>query len=134
MSRRFLLVPFLFAYAGAIFAQTAPAPAPETSLTLDQAVALALTNQPLIEQALAAVEAARDRVGEAQSAYYPNVSAGAPTTGSSPARPSALRLSCLRRAASLPRRRRCWRRFCPFSRQPRASPFSRRTIGTSMSV
>jgi outer membrane protein TolC len=44
------------------------------TLTVDQAVSRTRTNQPLIHQALAAVEAARARVGEAQSAYYPTVS------------------------------------------------------------
>lgn len=43
------------------------------TLTVEQAVARAKTNQPLILQAQAAVEAARARVGEAQSAYYPNI-------------------------------------------------------------
>jgi outer membrane protein TolC len=47
------------------------------TLTLDRAIARAMANQPLIQQAEAAVEAARARVGEAQSAYYPNVSAAA---------------------------------------------------------
>ena len=46
-------------------------------LTVDQAVARALANQPLIQQAQAAVEAARARVGEAQSAYYPFVNGSA---------------------------------------------------------
>jgi len=44
------------------------------SLTVDQAVARALANQPLIQQAQASLEAARARVGEAQSAYFPSVS------------------------------------------------------------
>jgi outer membrane protein len=48
-------------------------PPPETALTIEQAVALATTNQPLIRQAEAAVEAARARVGEAQSVFYPNL-------------------------------------------------------------
>jgi len=46
---------------------------PEAALTVEQAVALATANQPLIRQAEAAVEAARARVGEAQSVYYPNL-------------------------------------------------------------
>jgi outer membrane protein len=45
------------------------------SLTVDQAVARALANQPMILQAQASLEAARARVGQAQSAYWPNVSA-----------------------------------------------------------
>jgi len=44
------------------------------TLTLEQAVSKARTNQPLIQQALAAMEAARARIGEAQSQYYPTVS------------------------------------------------------------
>ncbi len=44
------------------------------TLTVEQAVSRAKANQPLIRQALAAVEAARARVGEAQSSYYPMVS------------------------------------------------------------
>ena len=44
------------------------------TLTVEQAVSRAKSNQPLIQQALAAVEAARARVGEAQSSYYPTVS------------------------------------------------------------
>jgi outer membrane protein TolC len=44
------------------------------TLTVEQAVARTKANQPLIRQALDAVEAARARVGEAQSAYYPMVS------------------------------------------------------------
>jgi outer membrane protein TolC len=50
------------------------------TLTLEQVVARAIANQPLILQAEAAVEAARARVGQAQSAYYPNVSAAASYT------------------------------------------------------
>jgi outer membrane protein len=44
------------------------------TLTVEQAVSRARTNQPVILQAQAAVEAARARVGEAQSTYYPNIS------------------------------------------------------------
>jgi outer membrane protein TolC len=80
----------LFTLAAALFAQAEASPqgtaaqgaplqaldAPVT-LTLEQAIARALANQPLIQQAAAAVEAARARVGEAQSAYYPSVSANA---------------------------------------------------------
>jgi len=50
------------------------------TLTVEQAVARARTNQPLIQQALAAEEAARARVGEAQSQYYPTVSGTASYT------------------------------------------------------
>ena len=57
--------------AGLLTAQSA------AGLTVDQAVAMALANQPLIQQAQAAVEAARARVGEAQSTYYPSVSGSA---------------------------------------------------------
>jgi len=72
---------FLLAGAGAMaFAQDAGQSASATqgagqsaalTLTVDQAMARALANQPLIQQAQAAVEAARARVGEANSAYYP---------------------------------------------------------------
>jgi outer membrane protein TolC len=44
------------------------------TLSLEQVVAQARSNQPLIRQAQAAAEAARERVGEAQSAYYPSLS------------------------------------------------------------
>ena len=44
------------------------------TLTLEQVLARAMANQPLILQAEAAVQAARARVGQAQSAYYPFVS------------------------------------------------------------
>ena len=66
----------LFTLGAGLFAQAAQA-AQDTAatLTLDQVVARAVTNQPLILQAQAAVEAARARVGQAQSAYYPSVSA-----------------------------------------------------------
>jgi outer membrane protein len=47
------------------------------ALTVEQAVTRAASNQPLIRQAEAAVEAARTRVGQAQSAYYPNLQAAA---------------------------------------------------------
>ncbi len=50
---------------------------PAAALTVEQAVALAAANQPLIRQAEAAVEAARARVGEAQSVFYPNLTASA---------------------------------------------------------
>jgi len=58
-------------------AQGAPQAAQNTaiSLTFEQAISRATANQPLIQQAVAAVEAARARVGEAQSAYYPSISA-----------------------------------------------------------
>jgi len=45
------------------------------SLTADQAVARALANQPVILQAQASLEAARARVGQVQSAYWPAISA-----------------------------------------------------------
>jgi outer membrane protein TolC len=71
----------LLAPVGALTAQSAgtdaaaPAEGGGVTLTVQQAVARARTNQPLIRQALASVEAARARVGQAQSSYYPNVSA-----------------------------------------------------------
>ena len=66
--------------SGAILAAqaAAPAAAPDSAggvtLTVEQAVARARTNQPLILQAQAGVDAARERVGEAQSTYYPSLS------------------------------------------------------------
>ncbi len=50
------------------------------TLTVAQAIERTMANQPLIQQAEAAVEAARARVGEAESAYYPNVNAAATYT------------------------------------------------------
>ena len=47
----------------------------KTTLTVELAIAKALANQPLIQQAQATVEAARARVGQAQSAYYPHINA-----------------------------------------------------------
>jgi outer membrane protein len=72
----------------ALFAQQADQGAPGTqaartgegasvTLTVDQAIARALANQPLIQQAQAAVEAARARVGQANSAYFPRIGANA---------------------------------------------------------
>ena len=64
----------LFTLGAGLFAQDVQDTA-AASLTLDQAVARAVANQPLILQAQAAVEAARARVGQAQSTYFPSVSA-----------------------------------------------------------
>ena len=50
------------------------------TLTVEQAIARALANQPMIQQAQAAVESARARVGEARSSYYPNLSGTASYT------------------------------------------------------
>ena len=47
------------------------------TLTIEHAISQALANQPLIQQAQAAVEAAKARVGQANSAYYPFVSGSA---------------------------------------------------------
>ncbi|HUI72302.1 MAG TPA: TolC family protein, partial [Spirochaetia bacterium] len=58
--------------AGQSAQQTTP-----VTLTVDQAISKALANQPLLQQAQAAVEAARARVGEANSAYFPFVSGNA---------------------------------------------------------
>ena len=63
----------IFLVCAAAFAQTAE-PSATVAISVDQAIARALANQPLIEQAEAAVESARARVGESQSAYYPMVS------------------------------------------------------------
>ncbi len=73
----FTLGASLFALAAQAVTSAAPG-AQDTAavtLTLEQVVARAETNQPLILQAQAAVEAARARVGQAQSAYFPSVSA-----------------------------------------------------------
>jgi len=64
----------LFALGAGLFAQAAQGTAADI-LTLDQVVQKAITNQPLILQAQAAVEAARARVGQAESAYFPQVGA-----------------------------------------------------------
>jgi outer membrane protein len=66
-----LAVAWILAGCGLAFCQ------PAAALTIGQAIARATTNQPLIRQAEAAVEAARARIGEAQSAYYPNLLASA---------------------------------------------------------
>jgi outer membrane protein len=72
--------------ATAVFAQTEAAPSapaqaraaePAISLTVNQAIDRAMANQPLIQQAEAAVAVAQARVGEAQSLYYPMVSGNA---------------------------------------------------------
>ncbi len=65
--------------AGLFAEDTAPAAqqAAPVQLTVDQAISQALANQPLIQQAEAAVEAARARVGEANSSYFPFVSGNA---------------------------------------------------------
>jgi len=44
------------------------------TLTVGEAIARAETNQPLIEQAQGAIQAAEAQVGVSQSGYYPNVS------------------------------------------------------------
>lgn len=61
--------------AAAVAGAQESAPNQKIMLTVEQATAQALANQPLIQQAQATVAAARARVGEAQSAYYPRVSA-----------------------------------------------------------
>jgi outer membrane protein TolC len=66
-----IAVTLLAAAAGSGFAQEQAASA---SLTVEQALNLAVSNQPLIQQAQAAVQAAQSRVGQAQSSYYPNLS------------------------------------------------------------
>jgi outer membrane protein len=54
-----------------VFAQTTGDP---LSLTIEDSIAAAMDNQPLIKQALAAVRAGKSRVGEAKSSYYPSLS------------------------------------------------------------
>ncbi|HTO21823.1 MAG TPA: TolC family protein, partial [Spirochaetia bacterium] len=53
----------------------AQAGASPVSLTVEEAVARALANQPSIQQAQSSLEAARARVGEAESTYWPALSA-----------------------------------------------------------
>jgi len=72
----------VLAAGGSVFGQSASPSAPgaasgggAVTLTIDQAINRAMSNQPLIQQAQAAVEAARARVGEAESTYFPGVSA-----------------------------------------------------------
>jgi outer membrane protein len=72
--RRRALFPAMAILAlGAVAAGAQSSAAGAVSLTVDQAVSRALSNQPVIQQALASAEAARSRVGEAQSAYWPSV-------------------------------------------------------------
>jgi outer membrane protein len=68
-------VPSAQAFGGLNPPSTSMPAAEKTTLTVELAIAKALANQPLIQQAQAAVEAARARVGQAQSAWYPRVSA-----------------------------------------------------------
>jgi outer membrane protein len=70
---RFLSLAALWILGGCLLAFSQP----EAALTVEQAVARATANQPLIRQAEAAVEAARARIGEAQSVFYPNLQASA---------------------------------------------------------
>jgi outer membrane protein len=58
-------------------AAAAAAASPAAALGLDEAIAKAVSNQPLIVQAEASVEAARAKEAQAKSAYLPNVSATA---------------------------------------------------------
>jgi len=73
----FVLGAAALAGAQAAGAQTANAQAgaSSVSLTVEEAVARALANQPSIQQAQSSLEAARARVGEAQSTYWPALSA-----------------------------------------------------------
>ena len=68
--RALLVAVTLLACAAVGFAQETSVPA---RLTIEQALGLAASNQPLIQQAQAAVQAAQARVGQAQSSYYPNL-------------------------------------------------------------
>jgi len=67
-----LLLAMALAAGGSALGQSAEG---AITVTIDQAIDRAMSNQPLIQQAEAAVEAARARVGEAQSTYFPSVSA-----------------------------------------------------------
>jgi len=51
-----------------------PAGSAEVQVNAEQAIARSVTNQPLIQAAEAAVESARAKLGQARSAYYPNIS------------------------------------------------------------
>jgi outer membrane protein len=66
----------LLAAAVLLLAAAAAGRAQDTAavLTIDQALGRAMANQPLIQQAQAAVQAAQARVGQAQSSYYPSLS------------------------------------------------------------
>jgi outer membrane protein TolC len=55
-------------------AQVAETPAPASALDFDEAIAKAVSNQPLILQAEASVAAARAKEAQAKSAYLPNLS------------------------------------------------------------
>ena len=63
--------------AGAQSAGRRPLPAAAPALSLDEAIAKAVSNQPLILQAEASVAAAQAKEEQAKSAYLPNVSAAA---------------------------------------------------------
>ncbi len=70
--RTWIVCALAFATVGqAAFSQAASAGAP---LTVEDAISQAVQNQPLIEQAEAAVEASQAKIGEAESGYYPSVS------------------------------------------------------------
>lgn len=76
----------VLAWAGLAAAQQSPAAAPSVSvpaadsLSLEQAVRLAVQTHPSVEQAQAAVEAAQAQIGVARSASYPNLSSTADYT------------------------------------------------------
>lgn len=73
-------------------ASPAPREAGVRTLTLDQAVETALTNQPTVRQARTVTEAARGRVEQARSGALPQVTVGAAyqrTTGNFSPRPGA---------------------------------------------
>src|SRR5208337_1311262 len=63
----------IVAASGFAGAQSAAAPAPVPALSVDEAVAKAVSNQPLILQAESSVAAARAKEEQAKSAYLPNV-------------------------------------------------------------
>jgi outer membrane protein TolC len=64
----------IVAAIGLAGAQSAAAPAPVPALSVDEAIAKAVSNQPLILQAESSVAAARAKEEQAKSAYLPNVS------------------------------------------------------------
>jgi outer membrane protein len=59
-----------------VFSQQEDQPAGSAGVHVDaeQAIARSVTNQPLIQAAEAAVESARAKLGQARSAYYPDIS------------------------------------------------------------
>ncbi|HYW33888.1 MAG TPA: TolC family protein, partial [Balneolaceae bacterium] len=66
----FIITVVTFLFAG--LSAQAQQPTPSDSLTLDDAIHYALTNQPSLEKVQAQVKAAKAQIGQAKSAYYPH--------------------------------------------------------------